>query len=144
MPDTVNTIVSKVQERFADANSTAVIDYINRVNRDVLNIIPEAGRSTFDIDIVADTESYSLPADTIEIAQVLYVTDNNTAAKLTRTSQDRLIEEQPTWEFDAAGTPTQFYVQGDNCATPVGDITLVGFAFHRVPDSVRLQVVKRK
>jgi hypothetical protein len=124
MPDTVNTIVAKVQERFADATSTAVIDYVNRVHRDVLGVIPETARRTEVINLVANQAGYALPNDTIEVALVLYVTDANTAAKLTRTSEDKLIEEQPTWEFDAAATPTQFFVQGDNTSQNGGNLTL--------------------
>lgn len=125
MPDTVNTIIAKVQERFADATSNAITDYINRVHRDVLSAIPELARHTFDITtVMSGTAQYDLPADALEVANVLYVTDANTATKLTRTSEDKLVEEQPTWEFDQADTPTQFYVQGNNTSSAVSNLTI--------------------
>lgn len=124
MPDTVNTIVAKVQERFADASSTAVTDTINRVHRDVIGAIPEIARHKEEINLTAGNPTYGLPADTLEVAQVLYVTNANTAAKLSRTSEDRLIEEQRTWEFDSAATPTEFYIQGDNTNSAVSNLAL--------------------
>jgi hypothetical protein len=125
MPDTVNSIVSKVQERFADAGSSSVIDYINRVHRGVVGIIPEVARHTQDITtLAAGNAAYDLPTDTLEVAQVLYVTDANTAVKLVRTNEDKLIEEQPTWEFDIADTPAQFYVQGNNTTSAVSSLSI--------------------
>jgi hypothetical protein len=124
MPDTVNTIVAKVQERFADASSTAVTDHINRVHRELIGVIPEIARHKELINLTAGNPIYGLPADTLEVAQILYVTDANTATKLTRTSEDKLIEEQPTWEFDAAAAPTQFYIQGDNTSSAVSQLAV--------------------
>ena len=125
MPDTVNSIISKVQERFADAQSANVIDSINRVHRDVVGVMPELARHTQDITaLIAGTASYYLPADTLEVATVLYLTDAATAVKLVRTSEDKLIEEQPTWEVDGADTPTQFYVQGNNTTSAVSSLSI--------------------
>ncbi len=124
MPDTVNSIVSKLQERFADVPSSTAIDYVNRVHRELLGVMPEIGRHTQDIHLTAGNAEYGLPADTLEVAQVLYVQDATTASKLSRTSEDRLIEEQPTWEFDASGTPTEFYIQGDNLSSAVSQLAV--------------------
>jgi len=115
---TVSDIVTKVQERFADAISDTVVDYVNFVHRDLVSAIPEVARNIYDIHLQADRAKYGLPADTLEVALALYVTDPTTASKLARTSEDRLIEELPTWDFDASSIPTQFYVQGDNQDSP--------------------------
>ena len=125
MPDIVNSIVGKLQERFADATSTTLLDYINRVHREVVGVIPEIARHTLDITtLAAGTAHYDLPADTIEVAQALYLSDANTAAKLVRTSEDKLIAEQPTWEFDSEDTPAQFYVQGNNTPSAVSSLSI--------------------
>jgi hypothetical protein len=124
MPDTVNSIVSKVQERFADASSATVVDYINRVHREIISVIPEIARRVESINLVANNSIYGLPSDCLEVGQALYVTSSNSATKLIRTSQDRLVEEEPTWEFDAAAAPTHFYMQADVTNSAVSNLAI--------------------
>ena len=111
MPDTIGTISSLLRERFPDLSSARAEDYIIRVHREICGAIPEISRKSIDIDLTAGIGVYDLPADTLEVAHVIYAKDASTRSQVLRTTQDELGEKKPLWGFDPSGTPSLFYVQ---------------------------------
>jgi hypothetical protein len=132
MPDTIDQIVADLKDRFSDLTTANAIRYVNLAHRELCAAIPGLTKGGIDIDLVNGQASYALSGDDIEIEGVLCKLGGT--AKLTKTHQSKLIEETPLWGADAAGIPTEFYVQLD-LGDPLTRISTLKIVLHPKPNA---------
>jgi hypothetical protein len=147
MAETIQTVISAVQRRLPDLQSSWALNLADYVHREIMAYIQglimtnQANPTT--INLVAGTKEYSISEAQMQIDYVSYLTAAGNGTKLLETSVELLNKMDPQWRTEASGVPTQFYLSSDSTGLNIGfhptpaSSTSAGFPVVEVYGSVR-------
>jgi hypothetical protein len=113
MAYTIQQVVTLVQRRMPDAQTSALVTYCNTVHRRLLSEIPELRMDTVSLNLVDGTSEYDIAEPVFQVQNVDYVTGAGAATKLAATTLEVLNATRPGWREDPAGTPQEFYLSSN-------------------------------
>ena len=113
---TVLQVITDVQKRFPDANTTSCTTWFNLVHREICSRIPQLQMDTVTQNLTSGTQEYDIAEYVFQVREVEYVTAANTSTKLEFTTVEILDAVQPGWKDQSTGVPTQYYLASNQAS----------------------------
>lgn len=110
---TVQNVITEVQKRFPDANTTSCTTWFNMTHRDLCSRIPQLQMDTVTTDVTANVQEYNIAEYVFQVREAEWVTAANTSTKLEFTTPENLDVLVPGWREAVSGTPSYYYISSN-------------------------------
>jgi len=124
MADTIQTVISAVQRRLPDLQSSWALTLADYVHREIMTYIPGLimtnESSPVLVSLTSGTKEYSISEWVMQIDYATYLTGAGAGTKLLETSVELLNKMDPAWRTEPTGVPVQFYVSSDGTGANLG------------------------